>query len=91
AGLFLVHQTGWYWMDGAVACPVGLNILVVGGKLVSQSFLRLMDASDPDLYSCLRSNNVFLSTTIKDRYSREGRNPVFLTVSALLDFRLLQK
>ena len=64
AGLFLVHQTGWYWMDGAVACPVGLNILVVGGKLVRQSFLRLMDASDSDLYSCLRSNNVFLSTRL---------------------------
>lgn len=48
-GLFLVHQTGWYWLDGTVACLVGLNILVSGGKLVRQSFAALMDASDPDL------------------------------------------
>ncbi len=48
-GLFLVHQTGWYWLDGTVACLVGLNILVSGGKLVRQSIAALMDASDPDL------------------------------------------
>ncbi|RPI49024.1 MAG: cation transporter [Deltaproteobacteria bacterium] len=48
-GLFLVHQTGWYWLDGTIACVVGLNILVSGGKLVRQSFAGLMDASDPNL------------------------------------------
>jgi cation diffusion facilitator family transporter len=49
AGLLLVRQTGWYWLDGAVACLVGLNILVIGAKLVRQSFSALMHASDPDL------------------------------------------
>jgi cation diffusion facilitator family transporter len=48
-GLFLVHQTGWYWLDGTIACLVGLHILVSGGKLVRQSFSALMDASDPNL------------------------------------------
>jgi len=48
-GLFLVRQTGWYWLDGTVACMVGLNILVLGAKLVRQSFSALMHAADPEL------------------------------------------
>jgi cation diffusion facilitator family transporter len=48
-GLFLVHLTGWLRLDGAIACIVGVQILITGGHLVRQSFSRLMDASDPDL------------------------------------------
>ncbi len=48
-GLFLVNLTGWFWMDGAVACLVGANILYTGGLLLHQSFAGLMDASDPKL------------------------------------------
>jgi cation diffusion facilitator family transporter len=48
-GLVLVHYTRWYWLDGAVACAVGLHILISGGKLVRQSFAALMHASDPEL------------------------------------------
>jgi len=48
-GLALVYGTGWLWLDGAIACLVGINILVTGGQLVRQSFSRLMDASDPQL------------------------------------------
>ena len=48
-GLGLVLWTGWYWMDGAVACLVGMNIVVTGSKLVRQAFAGLMDASDPQL------------------------------------------
>ncbi|GKT07824.1 cation diffusion facilitator family transporter [Desulforhabdus sp. TSK] len=48
-GLVLVNQTGWYWMDGAIACLVALNILVMGGKLINESFSGLMDRSDPGL------------------------------------------
>jgi cation diffusion facilitator family transporter len=48
-GLVLVLLTGWYWMDGAVAFLVGLNIIVTGAKLVRQAFAGLMDASDPQL------------------------------------------
>ena len=49
AGLVLVHFTGWYWMDGAIAVAVAVNILVIGFKLVRESFAGLMDASDPGL------------------------------------------
>ena len=48
-GLGLVYVTGWLWLDGAIACLVGINILITGGHLVRQSFARLMDASDPEL------------------------------------------
>lgn len=47
AGLVLVFVTGQLWLDGIIACMVGINILITGVKLVYQSFARLMDASDP--------------------------------------------
>jgi len=46
-GLVLVLLTGQLWLDGAVACLVGFNILITGARLLHQSFTRLMDASDP--------------------------------------------
>jgi len=49
AGLFLVSQTGWYWLDGGIACLVAVNILVTGGRLIHHAFSGLMDASDPEL------------------------------------------
>lgn len=48
-GLFLFSLTGWYWLDGTIACLVGVHILVTGGSLVHKSVSRLMDESDPDL------------------------------------------
>jgi cation diffusion facilitator family transporter len=48
-GLFLVHLTGWLWLDGAIACLLGVNILCTGMQLVRQSFSALMHASDPEL------------------------------------------
>ena len=48
-GLLLVRQTGWYFLDGAVACVVAANILFIGARLVFQSSLRLMHAYDPEL------------------------------------------
>jgi len=48
-GLFLAHLSGWYWLDGTIACLVGLNILRTGLQLVRRSFAGLMDAMDPDL------------------------------------------
>ena len=48
-GLGFVHLTGWLWLDGIVACIVGINIIVTGGKLVTHAFEGLMDSSDPDL------------------------------------------
>lgn len=48
-GLAMVYWTGWLWVDGALACLVGVNILITGSQLVKQSFARLMDASDTQL------------------------------------------
>jgi len=49
AGLFLAHISGWYWLDGTIACLVGINILRTGLQLVRRSFAGLMDAMDPEL------------------------------------------
>jgi cation diffusion facilitator family transporter len=48
-GLFMVHETGLLWLDGAVACLVGLNILFLGWRLIRQSFWGLMDTADAAL------------------------------------------
>jgi cation diffusion facilitator family transporter len=48
-GLGLVLWTGWLWLDGVVACLVGLNIVVTGTRLVFQAAAGLMDTSDPRL------------------------------------------
>jgi cation diffusion facilitator family transporter len=48
-GLGAVYYSGWLWLDGAVACFVGVNIVVAGVTLVREAVVGLMDASDPDL------------------------------------------
>jgi cation diffusion facilitator family transporter len=55
AGLVLVYLTGWLRIDGAVACLVGINIVITGVQLVRQSFKHLMDASDPELLERIAS------------------------------------
>lgn len=53
AGLLVVRLTGMLWLDGLVACLVGLNILVTGWRLVRQSFHGLMDAANPSILNDL--------------------------------------
>jgi cation diffusion facilitator family transporter len=48
-GLVLVHFTGWLWLDGGVACLVGVHILISGGKLVREAVSGLMDKTDPEV------------------------------------------
>ena len=48
-GLAILTVTDWHWLDGAVACLVGVNILVTGWGLVRQSYRGLMDAANPDV------------------------------------------
>lgn len=48
-GLALALWTGWYWIDGAAAILVALNILYTGAQLLKESSAGIMDASDPDL------------------------------------------
>jgi cation diffusion facilitator family transporter len=47
AGLLVVKLSGWLWLDGLIACMVGVSIMVTGFMLVRQSFRGLMDAADP--------------------------------------------
>jgi len=46
-GVLLVALTGWQRLDPIVAAVVGLNILVTGFRLVSQSATSLLDAALP--------------------------------------------
>ena len=47
-GVLLVGLTGWERLDPIVAAIVGLNILVTGFRLVSQSMTSLLDAAMPE-------------------------------------------
>jgi len=47
-GVGLVWITGWGILDPIVAIAVGLNILVIGFRLVRESGMGLMDATLPD-------------------------------------------
>lgn len=44
-GIGLVWATGWNWLDPVVAIAVGINILVAGSRLISESTAGLMDIS----------------------------------------------
>lgn len=44
-GVALVALTGWVWLDPVVAIAVGINILVAGYQLISESTAGLMDVS----------------------------------------------
>jgi cation diffusion facilitator family transporter len=46
-GVLLVGITGWERLDPIVAIAVGLNILVTGYRLISQSLTSLLDAAMP--------------------------------------------
>jgi len=47
AGVLLVGLTSWERLDAIVAALVGVNILVTGFRLVSQSVTSLLDAAMP--------------------------------------------
>ncbi|TWT19356.1 cation transporter [Luteimonas marina] len=46
-GLALAWLTGWQWMDPVIAILVGVNILITGYRLMSESTAGLMDAALP--------------------------------------------
>jgi cation diffusion facilitator family transporter len=48
-GLVIVYFTGWFRLDGIIACIAGANIVYWGAGLVRQAIGGLMHASDPEL------------------------------------------
>jgi cation diffusion facilitator family transporter len=74
-GLLLVYLTGWLWLDGLIACLVGIHILFAGGGLLRRAFEGLMDRSDPQLLDEI--------TTLLNNH----RQPRWLDVHRLRAFR----
>jgi len=87
-GLTLALFTGWYWLDGAVALLVGLNILYIGTKLLKDSSAALMDASDPDLLDeiagILRDHRKDLWIDVHRLRARRAGNRIFIDFHLIL-------
>lgn len=62
-GLGLTWFTGWFWLDGMIACAVAVNIVVTGWRLVRTAFAGLMNETDPRL---LEEISAILSKNRKD-------------------------
>jgi cation diffusion facilitator family transporter len=93
-GLALALFTGWYWLDGAVALLVGLNILYIGAQLMQESGAGLLDASDPELLEeiagILREHRKDLWIDVHRLRARRAGNRVFVDFHLILprDLRL---
>ena len=74
-GLILVQLTHLYWLDGVIACLVGLNILYTGIMLLKQSSAGLMDAAEPQLLKKI------------SRLLEEHRKPDWVGIHDLKAFR----
>lgn len=59
-GIGLVWFTGWNWLDPLVALAVGVNIIVMGWKLLRDSADALMDKSWP------KADNKKLASVLRD-------------------------
>ena len=82
-GLLLVHLTGLYWLDGAIACMVGFSILYTGIILVKKSSAGLMDRAEPEF---LKEISSLLAEHRKDNWVgihelRAFRSGSFVNVS----------
>ncbi|MDM8517356.1 tetratricopeptide repeat protein [Desulfobacterales bacterium HSG16] len=47
-GLFFAYITGWYVIDGFVACIIALHLMAEGGKLLLLPLKGFVDTSEPD-------------------------------------------
>ena len=87
-GLTLAWFTGWYWLDGAVALLVGVNVLYIGTKLLKESSAALMDASDPDLLEeiagILRDHRKDLWIDVHRLRARRAGNRIFIDFHLIL-------
>jgi len=87
-GVLLVGLTGWQRLDPIVAAIVGLNILVTGFRLVSQSVTSLLDAAMPagDLarVSAVLDAMRTAEVDFADVRTRESGRHRFVTVTVLV-------
>ncbi len=63
-GVFAVAVTGWQRLDPLVAVAVGLNIMLIGYRLVAQSAIALLDAALP-------AEDVAMVNAVLARYRNE--------------------
>ena len=87
-GVLLVALTGWQRLDPIVAALVGLNILVTGFRLVSQSITSLLDAAMP-AEDLARGSAVLESlrtpeTDFTDVRTRESGRHRFISLTVLV-------
>jgi cation diffusion facilitator family transporter len=87
-GVFLVALTGWQRLDPVVAALVGVNILITGYRLVSQSVTSLLDAALPE-HDVVRLTAVLdrLRTTdvdFADLRTRESGQHRFVALTVLV-------
>jgi cation diffusion facilitator family transporter len=87
-GVLLVGLTGWQRLDPIVAAIVGVNILVTGYRLVSQSVVSLLDAALPaeDLARVTAVLDTMRTTEIdfSDLRSRESGRHRFISLTVLV-------
>ena len=87
-GVLLVALTGWERLDPIVAALVGLNILVTGFRLVSQSITSLLDAAMPaeDLarVSAVLERLRTAETEFTDVRTRESGRHRFISLTVLV-------
>ena len=65
AGVGLVWETGWLWLDPVIALLVALNIVWTGWQLLQRSAAGLMDVSVP-------AADLEAIEAVLDRYRRQG-------------------
>ncbi len=65
AGVVLVGLTGWDWLDPVMGLALSLHILMIGGKLLRQAGLGLMDTGLP-------ADELAVVQEVLDRYRQEG-------------------
>jgi cation diffusion facilitator family transporter len=87
-GVLLVGLTGWQRLDPIVAALVGVNILVTGFRLVSQSVTSLLDAAMPaeDLARVTEVLNLKRTTEVDfaDVRTRESGRHRFVSLTVLV-------
>ncbi|MGP9842961.1 cation diffusion facilitator family transporter [Brachybacterium sp. 107] len=88
-GVGLVALTGWERLDALVAFAVGVNIIVTGISLLTESVSGLLDKALPDedhevITEILRRRTDGMRTTFHGLQTREAGRERFMTVHVLV-------